>query len=114
MYSLSLSAEMTYYRCRAVFQALEAAAQRAGTAGTNVFGSYSDGQLREWSAIVAQFPQSCIHLADAAKVIAQLTTYEMCVLVSEWVACWCRIVPCRVSHLTAALRARAFCVPVRS
>ena len=69
--------ELTYYRCKKVFDALERRAIASGSAGKNMFGQYNDRHLKEWAAIVSQFPSSCIHLADAAKVLVQLTTYEM-------------------------------------
>jgi hypothetical protein len=71
------STELTYYKCKRVFDVLERKAAAAGNAGKSMFGQYNDRHLKEWSGIVSQFTQSCIHLADAAKVLVQLTTYEM-------------------------------------
>jgi hypothetical protein len=72
--------EMTYPKCVEVLKLIQSHAEAEGTAGKNLFGTYTNKALKDWHEIVRAYQSSNLFLVEAARVMTQLTDYDVYVL----------------------------------
>lgn len=76
--------DVNYFDCKLVLELLAASDEGQGK---NFFGQYTSSVLKQWSALVRQYEKSNVFAAEAARVIAQNTAFEMCVLYRDGYGC---------------------------
>ncbi|CAI5733418.1 unnamed protein product [Hyaloperonospora brassicae] len=65
---------LTYFDCKLIFQCLE---QSDDGAKKNFFGQYTSPVLKRWSVLLRQYEKNNIFAAEAARIIAQNTAFEI-------------------------------------
>ncbi|KAE9030014.1 hypothetical protein PR002_g9995 [Phytophthora rubi] len=66
--------ELSYFDCKFIFECLE---QSDEGASKNFFGQYTSPVLKRWSALIRQYEKNNVFAAEAARIIAQNTAFEI-------------------------------------
>jgi hypothetical protein len=66
--------DVHYFDCKRVLAALAASDEGSGK---NFFGQYTSPVLRQWGALVRQYEKNNVFAAEAARIIAQNTAFEV-------------------------------------
>ncbi|POM73268.1 Hypothetical protein PHPALM_9900 [Phytophthora palmivora] len=66
--------DVNYFDCKFIFQCLE---QSDEGAAKNFFGQYTSPVLKQWSALIRQYEKNNVFAAEAARIIAQNTAFEI-------------------------------------
>ncbi|KAG6582761.1 CDK5 activator-binding protein [Phytophthora cinnamomi] len=66
--------DLSYFDCKFIFECLE---QSDEGASKNFFGQYTSSVLKRWSALIRQYEKNNVFAAEAARIIAQNTAFEI-------------------------------------
>ncbi len=73
-HSTHLSAEVHYFICKCIFEALEKTDEAKER---TLFGGYSSARLRQWQDIIKSYEHNCAYLGEASEMLISSVKYEM-------------------------------------
>ncbi|KAF1316527.1 Cdk5rap3 protein, partial [Globisporangium splendens] len=66
--------DLHYFDCKYILECLK---QTDEYAATNFFGQYTSPVMKQWDALIRQYEKNNVYAAEAARIIAQNTAYEI-------------------------------------